>query len=110
MALRKRLKLLSNHEHMPRDCVHEWGIYDTTQTGDLECYEEDLDLAKTLFANRAIKWYMVVEETLDLEKPDLTVVVVESAAHEEIPPLEFNLKAKGNPQLVIKPIKFEVDW
>lgn len=107
--IRKRLKLLSNHEHLPRHTVYEWGSYDMENVNEAELYDEDLDLIKKLFENNAIKWYLVYEEVLNLTTAQLTIAMVESAAHEEIPPIEFNVKAKNtNPTLVFK-TDF-VDW
>lgn len=50
---------------------------------------------RTRFKTRKIKWYCIYDLVLDTDTGAMEFIAIESAAHEEIPPLELNPAAKG---------------
>ena len=96
MALIKRRVILLVHEEGgPRDSSSVWGSYDPEDADDYECLKQDLGLAQTKFANHTIKWYVMYEESVNYTDAFISTTILERKAHPEVPPMEFNVKAKG---------------
>jgi hypothetical protein len=95
-ALLKVQSLISNTPEGPRNEVYTWDKwYPDLDSFPLAQQQASIKKVKKYFKEKSIKWWCLYEIFINTSKGVVEFKLIENESHEELPPLELNVVAKG---------------